>query len=527
MSNTVEREYIYKGLQRSVHEQEPLRATLARHLELPEIENVTVEREAIDARRKPAVVYIYNLRFRVRRETPRLRTLLEQNKIAVYAPTLPPEPERHLELPERPVIVGFGPAGIFLALSLARLGYRPLIYERGDPVAERVAAVRTLWRDGLLDPESNLQFGEGGAGTFSDGKLTTGKRRPLNDQVLQTFVEAGAPERILYQSRPHIGTDHLRTVVSKMRQQIKDLGGEIHFRHALTDIELEGGAVTALQVNSHRIATTAAILAIGHSARDTLETLFRRGVAMETKPFAMGMRIEHPAAFINEAQYGSKAAAVLPAADYKLTHRHANLGVFSFCMCPGGQVVCASSEPDHLVTNGMSAYARREKYSNSAIVASVDPAAHNISSPLEAIAFQRRFEALAYAAGGGGQVAPAQRARDFMRDATSTTLPPVSYRPGVRSAELSEILPPQIIPALKAGLERFDRRIRGFVDKGVLIGLESRTSSPVRLPRDENCQSVSTVGLYLLGEGAGYAGGIMTCALDALRFAQRVRPWKG
>ena len=271
----------------------------------------------------------------------------------------------------------------------------------------------------------------------------------------------------------------------------------------------------------------AVLLAIGHSARDTLEILYRRGVAMEVKPFAMGARIEHPAAFINEAQYGAEAAAVLPAADYKLTHRHAGLGVFSFCMCPGGQVVCASSEPGHLVTNGMSALARREKYSNSAIVASVDPAAHGIRSPLEAIAFQRRFEALAFAAGGGGQVAPAQRAGDFLRDSLSTTLPPVSYRPGVRPADLNEILPALIVPALKAGLERFDRRIRGFVEKGVLIGFESRTSSPVRIPRDEQCQSISTAGLYLLGEGAGYAGGIMTCALDALRFARRVRPWKG
>jgi uncharacterized FAD-dependent dehydrogenase len=390
-----------------------------------------------------------------------------------------------------------------------------------------VAAVRTLWRDGVLDPDSNLQFGEGGAGTFSDGKLTTGKRRPFNELVLQTFVEAGAPERILYQSRPHIGTDYLRTVVGTLRRQIEELGGEVHFRHTLTDIELESGAVTALRVNGRRIPVTVVILAIGHSARDTLETLYRRGVAMETKPFAMGLRIEHPAAFINEAQYGFKAAPVLPAADYKLTHRHAGLGIFSFCMCPGGQVVCASSEPQHLVTNGMSAYARREKYSNSAIVVSVDPAAHGIRSPLEAIAFQRRFEALAYAAGGGGQVAPAQRARDFLGDTTSTTLPPVTYRPGVRSADLGEILPPQIVPALKVGLERFDRRIRHFVDKGVLIGMESRTSSPVRTPRDENCQSVSAAGLYLLGEGAGYAGGIMTCALDALRFARRVLPWKG
>jgi uncharacterized FAD-dependent dehydrogenase len=518
-------EYVYQGLRKSVHDAEPLRLTLARQLDLPEIESVTVEREAIDARRKP-VVYLYNLRFRVSRVTSRLEGLLAQGAVSLYAPAPTPEPERYLRLPERPVLVGFGPAGIFLSLELARLGYRPVIYERGEPVEERVGAVQALWRDGILDPDSNLQFGEGGAGTFSDGKLTTGKRRPLNDVVLQTLVQAGAPEGILYQSRPHIGTDYLRQVVGNLRQRIVELGGEIHFRHTLTDLELGPSGVESAVVNGRAVPTTALILAIGHSARDTIEMLHGRGVAMELKPFAVGTRIEHPAAFISEAQYGREAAAVLPAADYKLTFHHQGLGVYSFCMCPGGRVVCASSEPDGLVTNGMSYYARGEKHSNSAIVVSVDPAACGFSSPLDAIAFQRRYEQGAYQAGGGGYIAPAQRTRDFLRGQPSSTLPPVSYRPGVVPADLNTVLPAAILPALKAGLERFDRMIRGFADKGVLIGLESRTSSPVRILRDETCQSVSTPGLYLLGEGAGYAGGIMTCALDALRFAQLIRPWR-
>ncbi len=516
-------EYLFQGLRKSVHDAEPLRLTLARQLDLPEIESVTVEREAIDARRKP-VVYLYNLRFRVSQVTPRLRQLMAQGVVSLHAPAPIPEPERRVSLPERPVIVGFGPAGIFLALELAGLGYRPVIYERGEPVEERVGAVQALWRDGILDPDSNLQFGEGGAGTFSDGKLTTGKRRALNEVVLQTLVEAGAPEGILYQSRPHIGTDYLRRVVGNLRRRIVESGGEIHFRHTLTDLGLGHGGVESAVVNGRAVPTTALILAIGHSARDTIETLHGRGVAMELKPFAVGTRIEHPVAFISEAQYGREAAAVLPAADYKLTYHHQGLGVYSFCMCPGGRVVCASSEPEGLVTNGMSYYARGEEHSNSAIVVSVDPAAYGFTSPLEAIAFQRHYEAGAYRAGGGGYLAPAQRARDFLRGQPSSTLPPASYRPGVVPADLNTVLPAAILPALKAGLERFDRTIGGFVDQGVLIGLESRTSSPVRILRDQTFQSVSTPGLYLLGEGAGYAGGIMTCALDALRFAQLVRP---
>lgn len=523
--NAAEQEYLYQGLRQSVTDQQSLRAALGQALDLP-IERVSVEREALDARRKPEVVRVYNLRFAVRRDSPQLQALLKQGVVERYAPAVLPEPERHLQLPERPVIVGFGPAGMFLGLELARLGYRPVIYERGEAVPQRVRSVQALWQDGVLNPESNLQFGAGGAGTFSDGKLTTGKRRPLNDLVLQIFVAAGAPEQILYQSKPHIGTDHLRRVVQSMQAQIEALGGEVHYQHALTDIAIEQGAVTGITVNGRREAANCLVLAIGHSARDTLAMLHRRQVAMELKPFAVGVRIEHPAGFINEAQYGARAAAVLPAADYKLTFRHGSRAVYSFCMCPGGEVVCAASEPGGLVVNGMSYSARQDMYSNSAIVVSVDPADYGWRSPLEAIDMQRRYEQQAFDAGGAGFNAPAQRARDLLQGFASRTLPPTSYRPGVTPADLSQVLPPDILPALRAGLSHFDRQMRGFCDKGVLIGFESRTSSPVRLPRDETCRSVSTEGLYLLGEGAGYAGGIMTCALDALRFARQVLPWR-
>ena len=518
-------DYIFKGLRKSIFDHEALRLTLAQRLELPDIEWVTVEREAIDARRKPNVVYVYNLRFRPARETPRLRQLLQEGKIAPFIPPTLPEAERRLRLDERPVIVGFGPAGMFLGLELARLGYRPLIFERGEPVEKRVQKVSALWSQGQLDPNSNMQFGGGGAGTFSDGKLTTGKRNPLNEIVLQTFVQAGAPERILFQAKPHIGTDHLQRVVANLQAEIEALGGEIHYDHTFSDLHLDEGQVCAITVNNRRVATSCLLLAMGHSARDTVEMLARCGVEIESKAFAVGARIEHPAAFINETQYGKRAAAVLPAADYKLTHREGGWQIYSFCMCPGGRVVCASSEAEGLVTNGMSYSARGDAFSNSAIVVGIDPAVHNLHSPQEAIDFQRRFEQRAYAAGGGGYSAPAQRARDFMDGRPSRTLPETSYRPGVAPADLNDVLPSAIIPALKAGLERFEQRMRGFVDQGVLIGFESRTSSPVRLPRDKNFQSTSTPGLYVLGEGSGYAGGIMTCALDAIRFARQVRPW--
>jgi hypothetical protein len=517
-------EYIYKGLRRSVYDAEPLRQTLARHLDLPGIDRVEVEREAIDARRKPHVTYVYNLRFSVGQPTPRLHHLLARGEVAPYEPMVLPPAEPRITLPERPVIVGLGPAGMFAGLHLARMGYRPLIYERGEALDGRIRAVERLWRHGELNPESNMQFGEGGAGTFSDGKLGTGKASPLDRLILEEMVAAGAPDTILTRQRPHVGTDHLRRVVATIRRQIESLGGEVHFGHSLTDVHLRGNAVEAVTVGGRRVPTDCLILAIGHSARDTVRLLHERGVAIEPKPFAVGVRIEHPAGFINETQYGAQAAAVLPAADYHLTHRHGEIPVYSFCMCPGGQVVCAASEPEAQVTNGMSRYARDEAWSNSALVVAVDPARLGISDALDAMDWQRELERRAYAAGGGGYVAPAQRADDYVRGRASPHLPDTTYLPGIAPARLDELLPDFVAAALAAGLRRFDRAMPGFGRHGLLVGVETRTSSPIRVLRDENCGSVSTQGLYLLGEGAGYAGGIMTCARDAVRFARLVRP---
>ena len=528
-------EYTFKGLRKSIYDAEPLRATLAKMLDLPRIEDITVEREALDARRKPQIDHVYNLRFTVSEPTQRLQSLLRRGMVGIYREEPLPEVEPRIALPERPIIIGFGPAGLFLGLHLARRGRKPIIYERGQAVAERVRAVERLWEEGLLDPESNMQFGEGGAGTFSDGKLATGKSSALDRLILQTFAEAGAPETILYQSKPHIGTDHLRRLVVNLREEITAWGGEIHFGQKFTDLHLGQGGVEGITVSGQRLATTAVILAIGHSSRDTLRVLQRRGVALEAKPFALGTRIEHPAAFVDQSQYGPQGAEVLPAADYKLTYSHHGRGVYTFCMCPGGQVVCASSEPEGQVSNGMSHYAREGPCSNSALVVSVDPADGVRVPPMEGdagdalvgVAWQQALECAAFRAGGGGYLAPAQRAADFVGGRDSSALPPTTYRPGVTAARLDHLLPPLVVEALRAALGRFERAMPGFVQEGVLLGVESRTSSPVRILRDENCMSVSTPGLYVLGEGAGYAGGIMTCARDGLRFARLVKPWVG
>jgi len=518
-------DYLYHGLRVDVLDQKPLRDALADALGLPDIEHVAVEREALDARKKPSVYRVLRVRFSVGQVSQRLKKLLASGRVSACTQKLIPQAERTLLLPPEPIIVGFGPAGMFCALELARLGYRPIVFDRGDPIPARAEAVARLWQNGILDPESNLQFGEGGAGTWSDGKLTTGKSSPFDREILETFVSCGAPERILIANKPHIGTDYLRRVVTTMRQRIVALGGNVHFRSPLSDIQVsDTGTLIGATIAGSRITTRCLILAIGHSARDTTAMLYRHRVAMETKPFALGTRIEHPAGLINEAQYGPRAAAVLSAADYRLTHRYDGRGVFSFCMCPGGQVVCASSEPDGQVSNGMSHYARSGQWSNAALVVGIDPKQEQISDPLAAIAFQRQLEARAYKMAGGGYAAPGQRAVDFLSGDVSPRLPETTYRPGVRPARLDELLPVDVTAALRAGLMRFDRIIPGFVAEGTLIGVESRTSSPVRMMRNADCCSQSVQGLYLLGEGSGYAGGIVTCARDAVRFVRRIVP---
>jgi uncharacterized protein len=434
----------------------------------------------------------------------------------------------------RPLVVGFGPCGIFAALVLAQMGLRPIVLERGKEVRQRTQDTWGLWRRGVLDPESNVQFGEGGAGTFSDGKLWSqiSDPRHLTRKVLTEFVKAGAPPEILTVAKPHIGTFRLVTIVEQIRASVEALGGEYRFQSKVDDIEIDVKAddtrkvrAVVLADGSH-IETDHVVLAIGHSARDTFQMLFDRGVAIEAKPFSIGARIEHPQSLIDRCRFGERAGhPLLGAADYKLVH-HASNGrsVYSFCMCPGGTVVAAASEPGRVVTNGMSQYSRNERNANAGIVVGITPADYP-GHPLAGVAFQRHFEELAFAAGGGTYAAPAQRVDDFLARRASTTLGEVvpSYRPGVRPTDLAACLPDFAVEAIREALPAFERQIKGFaLADAVLTGVETRTSSPIRIRRDESFQSVNTRGLYPAGEGAGYAGGILSAGVDGIRVAEAV-----
>ncbi|MCK9202155.1 MAG: NAD(P)/FAD-dependent oxidoreductase [Gallionella sp.] len=438
--------------------------------------------------------------------------------------------------PKRPVVIGMGPAGLFAGLILAQMGFRPLILERGKAVRERTKDTWGLWRQGKLDPESNVQFGEGGAGTFSDGKLYSQIKDPrhLGRKVLTEFVQAGAPEEIMYESHPHIGTFRLVGMVEKMRENIIALGGEIRFQSRVDDIAIEDGPDGVKQIRAvvlnggERIATNHLVLAIGHSARDTFEMLHRRGVYLEAKPFSVGFRIEHPQSLIDRARYGGNAGnPLLGAADYKLVHHAANgRAVYSFCMCPGGTVVAATSEPGRVVTNGMSQYSRNERNANSGIVVNISPEEDYPGDPLAGVEFQRRWESRAFELGGGTYQAPGQLVGDFLAGRPSTNFGEVqpSYTPGVHLTDLSTALPDYAIEAIREALPAFAKQIQGFDMKdAVLTGVETRTSSPVRIKRDdEDLQSVNTRGLYPTGEGAGYAGGILSAAVDGIKVAEAV-----
>ncbi|MDR2032285.1 MAG: hypothetical protein LBP86_08565 [Azoarcus sp.] len=428
----------------------------------------------------------------------------------------------------RPLVIGFGPCGLFAALLLAQMGYCPLVLERGKPVRERVKDTWRLWRGHELDPESNVQFGEGGAGTFSDGKLhsqikDSGHR---GRKVLTEFVRAGAPEEILYLGKPHIGTFRLVGMVEKMRGEIETLGGEIRFRARVDDLLIENGhARGVILASGEEIRADHIILAPGHSARDTFAMLHRRGVRMEAKPFSIGFRIEHPQALIDRARLGQYAGhPLLGAADYRLVHHAGNTRtVYSFCMCPGGRVVAAASEPGGVVTNGMSQYARDEKNANAGIVVGIAPAIDYPGGPLAGIALQRALEARAFALGGGNYDAPVQRVGDFLAGRPSTAAGEVepSYQPGVRYTDLSTALPAGIVAAIREALPAFERRIPGFaMPDALLTGVETRTSSPLRIERGPDRQSVNVRGLYPAGEGAGHAGGILSAAVDGIHAAE-------
>jgi uncharacterized FAD-dependent dehydrogenase len=429
----------------------------------------------------------------------------------------------------RPIVVGFGPCGMFAALLLAQMGFRPLVLERGKAVRERTKDTWGLWRRNVLDPESNVQFGEGGAGTFSDGKLYSQVRDPrhLGRKVLQEFVAAGAPPEILYVAKPHIGTFRLTGIVERMRAQIEALGGEIRFGARVTDLLIEDGRLRGLTLaGGAQLRCDHAVLALGHSARDTFRMLHRRGVLMEAKPFSLGLRIEHPQSLIDRARLGRYAGHPrLGAADYKLVHHAANgRSVYSFCMCPGGTVVAATSEPQRVVTNGMSQYSRNERNANAGIVVGVTPDDYP-GGPLAGLALQEHWESLAYTLGGSTYAAPAQLVGDFLAGRPSTALGSVlpSYQPGVQLGDLGGALPAYAIQAIREALPVFDRQIKGFaMHDAVLTGVETRTSAPLRITRGEDLQSLNVGGLYPGGEGAGYAGGILSAAIDGIKLAEAV-----
>jgi uncharacterized FAD-dependent dehydrogenase len=494
----------------------------------------TIFRRGYDARKKSAIQLVYTLDVEVRDEV----TVLAREKLNKVNSKLSLTPDMEYRYVAhapsdkqnlRPVVVGFGPCGLFAALILSQMGFRPIIIERGKEVRERTKDTFGLWRKRELHPESNVQFGEGGAGTFSDGKLWTQVSDPkhYSRKVLEEFVAADAPEDILYVSKPHIGTFRLVKMIELMREKIIALGGEFHFEQKVEDIEIVDGKVKGLTLsNGETLACHHVIFAIGHSARDTFHMLHKRGVYLEAKAFSVGFRIEHPQSLIDRCRFGSYAGnPILGAADYKLVH-HASNGrsVYSFCMCPGGTVVAASSEPGRVVTNGMSQYSRNERNANAGIVVGLTPADCG-EGALAGIDFQRELESRAYKLGGENYNAPGQLVGDFIAHRPSTKFGSVlpSYKPGVTLGDLSHALPEYAIAAIREALPAFDKKIPGFaLADALLTGVETRTSSPVRIKRNDNFQSINTSGFYPAGEGAGYAGGIMSAAIDGIRVAEAV-----
>ena len=524
------------------HGEADLKAVILKRLGVAPADLVgyTIFRRGYDARKKSNIHFIYTVDVELRQESAAAARLPDARPTPDMAYRyVARAPEGFANRPaNRPLVIGAGPCGLFATLILARMGFRPILLERGKEVRERTKDTWGLWREGRLDPESNVQFGEGGAGTFSDGKLHSQIKDPgfRARRVLEEFVAADAPPEIMYVSKPHIGTFRLVRVVENMRQTIESLGGEIRFRSRVADFDIErdadgeGQMRGVLLADGERIAADHVVLAIGHSARDTFKLLHERGVHLEAKPFSIGVRIEHPQTLSDRARLGAAAGhPLLGAADYKLVHHCGNgRSAYSFCMCPGGQVVAAASEPGGVVTNGMSQYSRAERNANAALVVDVGPkdfpgdAAKN---PLAGIEFQRRWEEAAFKAGGESYAAPAQKVGDFLAGRPSTGLGAVqpSYTPGIHLTDLAACLPAYVVEALREALPAFDRQIRGFaMDDALMTGVETRTSSPVRVTRDERFESLNTRGLYPGGEGAGYAGGILSAAVDGIRLAEAV-----
>jgi uncharacterized FAD-dependent dehydrogenase len=520
------------------HPPEALKAALAKRLKLSsfEIQDFRVFKRAHDARSRTAILFIYTLDVTVKDEAALLARFVRDPDVKPSPDTSYQPVARAPATFQRPLVIGAGPCGLFAALLLAQMGFRPIILERGKEVRERTKDTWGLWRRGQLNPESNVQFGEGGAGTFSDGKLYSQIKDPrhLGRKVLEEFVKAGAPEEILTEAHPHIGTFRLVTMVEAMRETIEKLGGEYRFQSKVTDILIENRGVRGVKLESgEEILSDHVVLAVGHSARDMFHTLLNRGVALDAKPFSIGFRIEHPQSLIDKARFG-RSVPELGAADYKLVH-HAKNGrsVYSFCMCPGGTVVAATSEENRVVTNGMSQYSRNERNANAGIVVGITPedyAAYDKGVPgetgvLAGVALQRHWESHAFLAGGSSYHAPGQRVGDFLAGKASTALGSVvpSYKPGVTPTDLSQCLPDYAIAAIREAIPVFGRQIRGYdMEDAVLTGAETRTSTPVRVPRAENFQSTNTRGLYPAGEGCGYAGGILSAGVDGIKVAEAI-----
>ena len=517
--------FIYRNLSLTPDDhEETLPAVLAAKLSIPlsSVRDVRIIRKGIDARKKPHIKLIYTLSFSV-------DTAL---KISLKAdPALEWQDEKVVSAPhriqsrQRIVIVGSGPAGLFAALRLAEYGLTATVIERGKSVEQRALSVHRFWQDGVLDPESNVQFGEGGAGTFSDGKLTCRSKDPLVPWVLDKLVLFGAQPEVRHLAKPHIGTDRLRVVISAIRRHLLEKGFTIRFDCRMTDLGIKDGRIATVTLNdAEEIRCDHLILAAGHSARDTFELLERLNVPLQRKPFAMGLRVEHPQQLINRIQYGNQKQPNLPVADYAVAwnNRITGRSAYSFCMCPGGVVVGGSSEAGGVVTNGMSGQLRNSPYANSALVVNVREEDFIGPGPLGGVRLQRRWEQRAFELGGGGYRAPAQNLLAFLR-LPGKGVVRTSYRPGICETELDSVLPPFIIDTLREGITDFGRKLRGFITaEATLIGIESRTSSPVRILRDDGFESVGVKCLYPAGEGAGYAGGIMSSAVDGIRIADSI-----
>ena len=521
------------------HPEDALPALICSTLKISanQLKSFSIYKRSYDARKqKLLLVYIVDVELDSAQLGAQLLATFSTNSHIRPAPDMVYQlPVKLNEAPAiRPVVIGFGPCGIFAAMMLAQMGFKPIVIERGKQVRERTKDTWGLWRKRVLHTESNVQFGEGGAGTFSDGKLYSQIKDPrfLGRKVMTEFVKAGAPEEILLVSKPHIGTFRLVKVVENMREQIIAMGGEIRFQQRVCDFHIEDGHIRGLTIENlkdggtYELRADHVVLALGHSSRDTFAKLHERGVYMEAKPFSVGFRIEHPQGLIDRARLGQHAGhPLLGAADYKLVHHAANgRSVYSFCMCPGGTVVAATSEEHRVVTNGMSQYSRNERNANAGIVVGISPADYP-GGPLAGIAFQRKLESNAFVMGGSNYEAPGQLVGDFIAGKASTALGSVepSYKPGVKMTDLADALPEYAITAMREALPAFGKKIKGFdMHDAVLTGVETRTSSPLRITRGDDFQSLNTKGLYPAGEGASYAGGILSAGVDGIEVAEAV-----